>query len=984
MTTQELMLCIDNSQPIKCHSINLAEECHDIIHNHTFKTLTLNIRSLNRNFNSFLLVLNRLNVDFDAIILTECWLENSPTVPHIQGYNSFHTTNHVNKAGGVVVYVLNIWSPLVHEPLIDDADCIFLSIPKVINIMGVYRSPSFKSTDNFINSLQRIITTLKIKPCTIFTGDMNININNATSNDVSTYLCTLAELGLKPAVNLPTRGGSCIDHVFYAGEVDVETIICSSTITDHNLIITGMSGSIVKPVPRPRYRLRIDYNSISDELNNIDWSSLNNVSNVNEQVDIFIGVVKGVLDKNSQSMRLSRSRIILKPWMTQGLLKCSLVKDKLHQETKKYPLNDIKSIIYTRYRNFYTTLIRKVRIQYQSNLLEKHKDNPRELWNTINDITHRKATTKSHNLELTTIKSCPNESVNICNDFFASVGESFANKILLGLDTTQIELAHKIDTCNSPSSSFFFEPTDSDEINSIILSLKSNTAPGLDGLSVQYIKTIKDHVTSPLAAIINNSLTTGTVPDAWKSAAVVPIHKGGETNSPNNFRPISLLPVFSKILERVVNKRLVRYLESNNILSPNQFGFRSKRSTEDAVKLLTHNIVHNLDNGRACIGVFLDLAKAFDTVSIPILLRRLESIGVRGIALDWFQSYLTGRQQCLKVDSWVSSSRGLSFGVPQGSVLGPTLFLIYLNNLASLTLRNAEIICYADDTAIIFHEANWSECFRSAEYGMSKVFEWLSDNLLTLNTAKTKYVCFHKTAISSPLVTTDIKIHERTCNNPPNVNSCNCNFIQRTHTIKYLGVNIDEKLTFSDHTAALSARVRKLIYVMKQIRDVANPDLAKYIYIALCQSIVTYCINTWGGVAASHLISLERAQRSVLKVMLKKPLRYSTALIYNETNLLSIRRLYIKAAICLTHKQILKSESYNKLLTNRIFRIPVPTANTSFAQRFSNFLFPFLYNKICKICKFKDDTARVIQSKVTKYLNDLTYNEVEQLLKPTR
>lgn len=983
MTTSELMQCIDNAFSIKCHSVNFAEECHDIIQNHTFKTLTLNIRSLNRNFNSFLIVLKRFKTDFDAIILTECWLKNSPIIPQIEGYNFYHTSKHVNKAGGVVVYIKDVWSPVVHEPTLTDADCIVLRIPNVITILGVYRSPSFSDTNNFIDSMQRIVPMLKSKPCTLFTGDINININDEHSGSVSTYLCALAELGLKPAVNKPTRENSCIDHVFFLGDMHVETVVCPSSITDHNIVITGITGTIVKPAPSPRYRLRVDYSSIADELSNIDWSTLYSISNVTEQTDIFVGIMKKLLDNHSQQMPLSRSKIILKPWMTQGLIRCSKVKDKLHMESKRFPTCNVKAIVFARYRNFYIALIRKVRNHYQSNLLVKTKDNPRKLWNTINEITNRKVTKGSQNLDLLSIKCNPEESINMCNAYFASIGETFANEILVKLNYTQNQLAQNVNTSNSPSSSFFLEPTDREEVNSIICGLKPNTAPGPDGISVQFIKILKNLIAEPLAAIINTSLTTGIVPDDWKFAAVVPIHKGGDTDSPNNFRPISLLPVFSKILERVVNKRLVDYIESNNFLSPNQFGFRKKRSTEDAVKLLTDHIVQNLDDGSACVGVFLDIAKAFDTVSIPILLKRLENIGVRGIALDWFASYLTGRQQCLKIDSRVSSPGKLSFGVPQGSVLGPTLFLIYLNELASLPLKNAKIICYADDTAIIFQEASWSDCFVSVQQGMVKVMGWLSNNLLTLNTSKTKYICFHKTMISAPLTTPDIIISDHD-KNVENADSGTCNAIQRARTIKYLGVIIDEKLSFRDHIAALSSRTRKIIYVMKQIRDVASADLVKNIYISLCQSVLTYCIQAWGGIATTHLISLERAQRSVIKVMLSRPIRYPTEKLYKESKLLSIRRLYINASVSATYKQMLTSNAYQNSLERRTFRAHVPAVKTSFAQRFSVYLFPHLFNKICKVCKFKNETVREVKSKTNKYLNNLNYHEVEQLLRSIR
>lgn len=251
------------------------------------------------------------------------------------------------------------------------------------------------------------------------------------------------------------------------------------------------------------------------------------------------------------------------------------------------------------------------------------------------------------------------------------------------------------------------------------------------------------------------------------------------------------------MLEKLVNIRLVKFLERSGVLSERQFGFRAHRSTEDAISLLVNVISSNLDNNINCIGVFLDLAKAFDTVSRPILLKKLEKMGIRGVSLAWFDSYLSERSQLVKVDCHSSGLDKVDFGVPQGSVLGPTLFLIYINDIHKISLPQAEIICYADDTVILFKGDTWESAFAAAEKGMSNAACWFRDNLLTLNSKKTKFLCFHKSAASSPTNSTNlIKIHN--CNNVSNL-ACSCEVICRSNSIKYLGLVIDENLNFKSH-----------------------------------------------------------------------------------------------------------------------------------------------------------------------------------------
>ncbi|CAH2237403.1 jg11259 [Pararge aegeria aegeria] len=325
----------------------------------------------------------------------------------------------------------------------------------------------------------------------------------------------------------------------------------------------------------------------------------------------------------------------------------------------------------------------------------------------------------------------------ISEDPSTEIPLNLAFDILKSSNENEDSLPANLNLAKTPRDSFYMQPTDEAEIESLILQLDNKKAPGIDNIDNELVKQIKKEILKPLADIFNLSISTGTFPEIWKTALICPIHKSGPKDTPENYRPISLLGVIPKLLEKVVNKRLVMYLESRNIISEHQFGFRRNKSAEDATLLLSTSVASLLDNNKHCIGVFLDLARAFDTVSIKLLIKKLEQSGIRGIPLQWFTTYLNDRKQCLKINNCSSQPQITNFGVPQGSILGPTLFILYINDIHELLLENATIICYADDTSLFFHGSTWEETYNFAQlFGISKVKDWLQSN--------------HKTASSAP------------------------------------------------------------------------------------------------------------------------------------------------------------------------------------------------------------------------------------------
>lgn len=986
LVTNEVVEEIDDSFNVECVPLSRLEDCTIYITNSKWdlKLLTYNVRSLNKNFDHFLIMLHQLDTTFDVIVLTECWLGHSNNIQQIDGYTCSFTNLNINKAGGVVVYVRDSLHSITEE--IDfkgEANCMLVDIIGVTTIMGIYRSPFIKNTDKFVEILDQTLITQKNKKNFIVVGDLNIDIMNtkdASSAQISNYLSLLSEHGFFPAITKPTHLKSCIDHIFFRPYNNAVGVVGPSSSTDHSVVMLGLTLQRAKVQVPDRTFNKLNYQTATKELKTLDWSFVTNDTDPSTAANALISTIQSVITKHTHTVKISRSKHNLKPWITPGMIRCIKNRDKLHSNLRKDPENLIKKLTYTRYRNFCNDLLRKLKNKYNAEELQKHRNDPKKLWKSINNICH---TTKKKTLptELLSFSKSPKESLSSCNKYFSTLGENMANDTLIRLNTTQECLAQKTRVGTSPGVSFFLAPTDAPEVDVLIRGLRSDSAPGIDGITATFLKLNRDTLIAPLTHVFNLSLSNGTFPDCWKKAAVTPIYKSGPKNTPSNYRPISLLSIVSKLLEKIVQKRLCKFLDYHKLLASRQFGFQQGRSTEDAVNLLSSLVTNYLDTNQSCVGVFLDLARAFDTVSITILLSKLEKIGIRGVALAWFRSYLTKREQCLRVGNSLSDTQSVCFGVPQGSVLGPTLFNIYINDLLSLTLQNAEIICYADDTAILFHGTTWPVTFQYLEQGLADVVRWLENNLLNLNISKTKFITFHKTSSSQPESVPSVRVHRSNCKLNYSQPQCDCDFIEQVEVMKYLGVLIDHKLNFHQHIAVLSRRVRKIIHVMLLLREAACLSVLRMVYLGLCQSVITYCISTWGGTDKTCMLQIERAQRAVIKVMLNRPRRYPTNLVYAESHVLSVRQLFILKAVLCTHWTVVRSKTkYEKLLKKRVFKIDIPKTLTSFAKRHKEYLFPFIYNKSIRKCDIKTLHPNVAKSKVVDWLLTLNYAETESLL----
>jgi len=516
-------------------------------------------------------------------------------------------------------------------------------------------------------------------------------------------------------------------------------------------------------------------------------------------------------------------------------------------------------------------------------------------WNVINNILgkHRDATSVS--------ESFPNKNkTELANDFcnyFKDIGPSLASKIPNG----KHQYSYYMDKANTKN--LFIAPTDEYEVSKLLTSLKSSKSCGHDNLNGILLKKIKGPIALPLANIINTSISTGTMPDALKIAKVIPIYKSGAQSDLGNYRPISLLPVLSKVFEKVIYKRLYTFLNTNKILYESQYGFRSKHSTVYAVSELIEDILEGHKNNEDTLAVFIDLSKAFDTLNHDILIHKMANYGIRGLALKWFQSYLSERKQYVAIDECVSDTVYVSCGVPQGSILGPLLFIIYTNDIPRC-LQYSHPILFADDTTIYLTRKNVTELYQIINNELDSLNEWFKTNRLSLNVKKTNYMLFNS-------------------GKNPNDNTLsillNNSSVEKKHVMKFLGLHIDDKLKWDSHIAKLSSKLVSGLYALRISKNIMTTNTLKTLYHSVFQCHINYGLALWGSASKKYINKIWIQQKKAIRIIAKEKYNAHTNNLFSKfkiLKLLDMHNLHLASYMHKMYHSELPNSLNKKLVTN--------------------------------------------------------------------
>lgn len=868
------------------------------------KLLHMNIRSMNANFTEFQHLLCLLPIEFDIIVMTETWSKNANLYNNcLPQYFTVSSGQH-NKSGGVIIFCSKKTINLVDVSLdsIDGADSVSITFDfedtKNLTLVGIYRSPAGE-VNTFINSLDKWLHSRKKNKNFALVGDFNICYKRYYSDANSErFFDCLLEYGLYPIIITESRlseetGGSLIDQIFinykliysnnkcFTGNVDVN-------ITDHRMqyILFEFENKRKKTDEhRPFVRL---YNRKNKEIfcRKLEDLPFDDYCKRNDDVDLsllfedFTTKVTDVFHESFPLTKISRRKMKNQPWFDSHCTKLFNKKAKLYKSysTLKSELNKEK---YIACKKLYKIEIKKAKMNYNKCLIDRCKFDAKATWKIINQFLGKQ--TLKHKIKLKVDGTNIENELMIANKFntyFNEVGSK--NGATVDNDYNFREyLSQKV------SDSFEYHDITLNETNKIINNLKEFKAT-FDEIPLRIFKLCPSSILSQLTNLLNECIKSGIMPAVLKKSKIIPIHKKGSRLNMNNYRPISLLSYIDKILEKAIHSRLYSYLNRINFFCPNQFGFRKYHSTEFAVMSILEKSYQALEAKKWILLITIDFQKAFDVIRHDILLHKLANIGVKGKMLDWFASYLNKRQHRTLVNDTLSCSLVTKTGVPQGSSLGPLLFLIYINDIKNI-FETDEVNIFADDSALILKSEQLNQLFDKANYKMKILHKFLKSNGIKLNESKTEYM----------VVSPNRPVPKHAMNviyNGVNIKEVNC--------IKLLGIHIDNKLSFSIHSENLVCKgLRKYVPILLELRKYLCVGNLLKIYHANINSLISYCVLAYHSGNLTNIKRIRNMQQRILKIIFK--VHSSDVEIYmKKHNLLDVTDTYVYKLLCIGHKMI--------------------------------------------------------------------------------
>ena len=852
-----------------------------------FSLVSLNVRSLKNKFEDITSFIHECNTpdnsSLSVLALQEIWNVPNPDYFNIDGYSPLAykirdpTGNSPNIGGGVGLFVsINYEFEILEDLSIFEAHTyesifvkIFLGGGGYIIVGNVYRpnTGNLASVPACTKHITKVLETIssssnlnKAKNL-IVTGDFNIDLLKANGNKhYSNFTDSIIAAGLLPLITHPTRFAGLSASL-------LDLICCSKTDNDYKagIIVSSVSDHLpvflIHDVPAPPTKEKFiktrvyseeNKNAFVEQVRAANWDIFFLSSYPDECTEIFVNRLTECHETAFPMKIIKPNKKFnpLQPWMSTGILTSRKAKEKLFNKKLKDPTyTNIES--FRDYNNSYKKICRASKHKYFRERFEGATKNIRETWVIVKEVmgTAKKFGNYPSYFNYKGSKLKSNEEIaNGFNDFFCGIGENLAKKI------PSPDKSYEAFLGNRSKSRFKFRSLSNDEVYRILQSLKPKSSSGRDMLSSKMLKFLGNLIVPHLTKLINLSLAKGVVPRILKIAKVIPIFKSGDRRDFTNYRPISLLPSISKILEKAAAYQLIDYLNNNNLLYKLQFGFRAGHGTLHPLIVLVDKIIEAHNKGMHVMSVFIDLKKAFDTVCHSILLDKLKFYGVTGLANAWFGSYLRDRSQYTFIDGTDSTTSGVNIGVPQGSVLGPLLFLVFINDMPNV-LEFLSIL-FADDTSYLLCHNNLATLIEKNNIELNKADSWFRANKLTLNISKTKFMIFSPKG-SFHTLDNDVKVGQEVVERI----GSQC----KTKSFKLVGVLLDDKLNWSHQVDLVKKKLASCSYALRGLKSLLPTNIKLLMYNSLFRSHLDYGLPIWGGATASTLKGINVMHKKVIR-----------------------------------------------------------------------------------------------------------------------
>lgn len=844
----------------------------------------------------------------DFLLLTEHGLQqNEISCFNIQGYKLVKDLcRDTVKGGGVAIFMkqhkyFNIEKIEFLEIGLQNSIEQYLEICEVkieINkktyiVSCVYRSPLHNPNECFFEALEDYLhNIINLSDYLVIGGDWNINIATDTNESLQ-FINLLESFGLHTHINDFTRiadgSQTCIDN--FVTNIKKETTVPSvieTCMSDHKAIELKIN---VQAEVKHKFNYSRLVNSTQIEelkirLGRENWSDVLSETEVDSISEKFINTLYYHFDISCPKKRKRVSKKHKNKWVDKELIESKNNLLRLYDRWRTIN-SDTSKLTYKNAKKEHEKLVKNKKSNHILDRLTSTDNTSKESWKIIDEIRKTKSCVPENLILLKEGREItdPKETGDLLNDFYINILQ-YVNP---NVKPQSISGYNKV--TNSSLSSFnMVQETD---IINVLSKLKNKKSSGIDQISTKILKACSVFISKPLVHLVNASLSSGIFPSNFKISKVKPLFKGGEKNKMTNYRPIALLPSASKVLEKIVYNQLMSYLESNNLLFENQFGFRKNRSTKLALINFVEECLNILDNKGIVIGSFADLSKAFDCVNFPILIEKLAALGISGVVLKWIKCYIYNRKQVVEVNhinsfgevaSVLCQSKTVLNGVPQGSILGPLLFLVYINDISD-TLNPREVIVFADDTTLLTKNKNVKPLEIDTFIKINSLVNYFEDLSLAVNSNKTKFVTIQSSQ------------HRHFSNfNSPNL-MIGDEFIEEVEVADFLGVKLDQNLNWNQQICKISNKLASGLFVLRNIAKFKNIYLSKLIYHSLIESHINYSIVLWGAHSKTHLNKIFALQKRAIRLIKGLPPRSHCSNSFIELNIVTVPGLYIYECI---------------------------------------------------------------------------------------